>query len=193
MNVNSLGSRLCESRRRATDFLARNATPGLNQLYLRQGRWLAPGRDDEVLASEAFALANNLHVGDSISAVINGRQKQLGSSESPSRRSTSTRSSRATVARQQHFGVFWMNHEALSIAYDLDGAFNDLTLSLLRGASSDEVLKRRRRPHQALRRPRAPTTAKDQPSHNVLDNEIDRTATWVCSRRRCSWRWPRFC
>ena len=50
--------------------------PRLNQLYLRRGRQLEVGRDDEVLASEAFLKANELDVGDSIVAIINGRRKE---------------------------------------------------------------------------------------------------------------------
>ena len=30
----------------------------------------------------------------------------------------------------KHFGILWMEHEALSNAYDMDGAFNDVTFSL---------------------------------------------------------------
>jgi putative ABC transport system permease protein len=51
--------------------------PKLNQLYLRRGRQLSVGRDDEVLASEAFLTANKLDVGDTIVAIINGRRKEL--------------------------------------------------------------------------------------------------------------------
>src|SRR5690606_24795497 len=51
--------------------------PRLNQLYLRRGRPLAVGRDDEVLASAAFLTANELDVGSSITAIINGRRKEL--------------------------------------------------------------------------------------------------------------------
>src|SRR4029079_18103050 len=51
--------------------------PVLNQLFLRRGSWLTPRSDNEVLAGEAFAVANHLQVGDHLSAVINGRLKQL--------------------------------------------------------------------------------------------------------------------
>ncbi|CAE7517070.1 unnamed protein product, partial [Symbiodinium sp. CCMP2456] len=51
--------------------------PSLNRIYLRRGRLLAPGRDDEVLASEKFVDANNLRVGDSVTAILNGRKKTL--------------------------------------------------------------------------------------------------------------------
>ena len=38
-------------------------TPQLNRLFLRTGRWLAPGATDEVLVGEAFAAANQLRPG----------------------------------------------------------------------------------------------------------------------------------
>jgi len=38
----------------------------LNQLYLRTGTELDPGRDDEVLVSEEFAWAHGLNPGDSL-------------------------------------------------------------------------------------------------------------------------------
>ena len=34
--------------------------PMLNDLFLRRGRYIEPGRPDEVLISEAFSSANNL-------------------------------------------------------------------------------------------------------------------------------------
>ena len=51
--------------------------PVLNDLHLCEGRWIEPGRRDEVLVSEAFAEANGLHPGDRIGAVLNGRWQRL--------------------------------------------------------------------------------------------------------------------
>ena len=51
--------------------------PMLNQLHLRQGRWITPGRSSEIMLSEGFALANGLGPGDSVAAVINGRWQRL--------------------------------------------------------------------------------------------------------------------
>src|SRR5688500_1527570 len=101
--------------------------PRLNQLYLRRGRWLTPRSDDEVLASEAFVDANQLEVGDAFSAVINGRMKELqivGVVLSPEY--IYEIKPGGFVPDNRHFGVFWMNEEALSLAFDMDGAFNDL-------------------------------------------------------------------
>ena len=45
----------------------------LNDIFIRQGRYIEPGRGNEVLISEAFAEANQLQLGDSIGAIINGK------------------------------------------------------------------------------------------------------------------------
>jgi putative ABC transport system permease protein len=50
-------------------------TPELNRLFLRTGSWLPPGSRGEVLVSEAFAEANQLHPGDQLAMLLNGRRK----------------------------------------------------------------------------------------------------------------------
>ncbi|MEM6798221.1 MAG: FtsX-like permease family protein [Planctomycetota bacterium] len=117
--------------------------PMLNRVYIRRGRALEPGRDDEVLASEKFADANNLAVGDTVTAIINGRKKPLrivGVVLSPEY--VFQIKPGDFVPDPRHFGVFWMSHEALSMAFDMDGAFNDLSLSLMRGASEEQAIFR---------------------------------------------------
>ncbi|MGI9427460.1 MAG: ABC transporter permease, partial [Bythopirellula sp.] len=109
----------------------------------------------------------------SILAVINGRQKRLqivGIALSPEYIYEIKPGD--LLPDNQHFGVLWMNHEAISIAYDLEGAFNDVTLSLLRGASTAEVIQRLDeliKPYGGL----GSYARKDQPSHLFVDNEIE--------------------
>ncbi len=147
--------------------------PRLNQLFLRRGRWLTPRSDDEVLAGEAFVDANKLRVGDSISAVINGRLKELrivGVALSPEYIYEIKPGD--MVPDNRHFGVLWMNEEALSTAFDLDGAFNDLSVTLMRGANAADVIQR----IDELIEPYGGLGAferKDQLSHQFVQNEID--------------------
>src|SRR5688500_11120018 len=47
--------------------------PQVNDLFVRRGRWIEPGRPDEVLASENFVDAHGLEPGDEVPAIINGR------------------------------------------------------------------------------------------------------------------------
>src|SRR5690606_24191706 len=49
--------------------------PELNQLFLRSGRWLAPGSRGEVLVGEAFADANQLQPGDTLTMLLYGRRE----------------------------------------------------------------------------------------------------------------------
>jgi len=147
--------------------------PRLNQLYLRRGRQLAIGRDDEVLASEAFLNANKLDVGDSIVAIINGRRKELrivGVAFSPEY--VFQIKPGDMLPDPEHFGILWMEHEALSTAYDMDGAFNDVTISLSHGTSAEEVIYRIDRllePYGCL----GAFARKDQLSNMLLESDIE--------------------
>ncbi len=46
------------------------------------------------------------------------------------------------VPDDRRFGVFWMEEEQLAAVFDMEGAFNDLSVQLLRGVSEREVLTR---------------------------------------------------
>ena len=51
--------------------------PGLNGLHLRSGRYIEPNQSGEVIVGEAFAEVHALRPGDSLRAVINGRERSL--------------------------------------------------------------------------------------------------------------------
>ena len=119
------------------------AQPMLNDLCLRSGRYVEPGRDDEVIASEAFAVANQLKAGDSIGAVINGRWKRLrivGVALSPEY--IYEVGAGMIFPDNRRFGVLWMGAKALASAYNMEGAFNDVSLALASGASEPDVIER---------------------------------------------------
>ncbi len=117
--------------------------PQLNAVYLRRGRYIEPGRGDEVLASEGFADAHGFEPGDKIWAVINGRKKQLkivGIALSPEYIYSIRPGD--IFPDDKRFGVFWMGRRQLEAAFDMDGAFNDVCLTLMPGASEAEVIRR---------------------------------------------------
>jgi putative ABC transport system permease protein len=117
--------------------------PALCDVFLREGRYIEPGRPDEVLVSESFALANHLDPGDSIGAVINGRRRELrivGLALSPEY-IYAVRAGEL-LPDEARFGVLWMERRALASAFDMDGAFNNVVLKLMRGASDREVTER---------------------------------------------------
>ena len=115
--------------------------PRVNDLFIRRGRWIERGRPDEVLASEGFVLAHRLQLGDHVPAVINGRRRELtivGVALSPEY-IYSIRPGEM-VPDDTRFGVFWMDQQALGAAFDMEGGFNDVSLALDQGASTESVI-----------------------------------------------------
>ncbi len=151
--------------------------PRLNDLVLREGRWLRPGRPDEALVSEAFAEAHGYRPGDSLTAVINGTRRHLtiaGIALSPEY--VYILPPGQLMPDDRRFGVLWMGREALAAAFDLDGAFNDVALKLSPGTESRAVIERL----DALLRPYGTTGAfgrDDQTSNWFLSGEIRQLRT----------------
>jgi putative ABC transport system permease protein len=117
--------------------------PRVNRLALREGRLPQFGRPDEAVLTEPFAQAHALVPGDHLRAVINGRWRELtvvGIALSPEY--VYAIGPGALMPDDRRFGVLWMGHEALQAAFDLDGAFNDVSLALLRGTDPDAVIDR---------------------------------------------------
>ncbi|HSG01678.1 MAG TPA: FtsX-like permease family protein [Vicinamibacterales bacterium] len=117
--------------------------PRVNDVFLASGRLPEPGRDDEVLASQTFADANELEPGDSLAALINGRRRVLriaGLALSPEY--VYAIRPGELVADDERFGILWMNERALGAAFQMEGAFNDVALLLGPDASDQAVMAR---------------------------------------------------
>lgn len=117
--------------------------PALNQLALRTGRLPRLGRPDEAVLSEPFAEAHGLFPGTTFRAILNGHWRELrvvGIALSPE--FVYTIGPGALMPDDQRFGVIWMGHEALQAAFDLDGAFNNIAIGLLRGTDPSDVIRR---------------------------------------------------
>ena len=149
--------------------------PRMNLVTLRSGRSLGPdqsgGAAIEVLISQAFAQAHGLKPGARLSALINGRQRELvmvGTALSPEY----IFAGMAGMPDVRGFGVFWLDRELLAAAYDMRGAFNRVSVKLAPGASETAVIA-------GLADLLAPNGGReahgrgDQPSHLMLDNEIN--------------------
>jgi putative ABC transport system permease protein len=120
--------------------LPERGTPILNRLYLRQGTMPAPQSENEVLASEAFAAANHLEPGDTLSAILNGKRRILrivGIVLSPEYVYASPPGD--PIPDDKRFAILWMNHRALAAAFDMEGAFNDVSMSLAPGGQETRV------------------------------------------------------
>ena len=121
--------------------------------------------------------AHGLQLGDRFDAILNGRRQALtlvGTALSPEYIQQMRPGS--VFPDPKRFGVLWMERRALAQAYEMDGAFNDLSLRLRPGADSqavidqiDELLK----PYGGL----GAYARKDQLSHRFLEQELEQLGT----------------
>jgi putative ABC transport system permease protein len=148
----------------------------MNRVTVSSGRALDSGggtRSDgsiEVLVSEGFAQARQLRPGSTLHAVINGKRRTLvvvGTALSPE----FIFAGLWGMPDTRGFGVFWMDHDALAAAYDMQGAFNRVALKLAPGASEQAAIEGMSR---LLSRygGREAIGRTEQTSHAMLDNEI---------------------
>jgi putative ABC transport system permease protein len=147
--------------------------PELNDRYLRAGRRIEAGREGEVLVSEGFALAHRLEPGSDVAAVINGRKRHLrvvGVALSPEFIYLIREGD--ILPDDRRYGVFWMGQTDLAAAFDMKGAFNDLSLTLAPGSSVPEVIARLDRLLERYGGLGAFGRA-DQSSHKFVANELN--------------------
>jgi putative ABC transport system permease protein len=117
-------------------------TDGLNDLHLVQGRYIDPARSAEVIISGAFAEANAFVPGDQIEANINGRKRKLtivGIALSPEYIYEIRPGD--IFPDNRRYGIVWMNRRDLASAYQMDGAFNTVSLTLAPGAHEEDVIQ----------------------------------------------------
>lgn len=114
--------------------------PVFNEIYLRTGRMPRPGSTDEAVANEAFVLAHGLALGEEVHVIVSGRRQALrvvGVGLSPEYVYTVTSSG---LPDDKRFGVLWMDARGLAALADMEGRFDDLSVSLARGASERQVI-----------------------------------------------------
>lgn len=150
--------------------LAEPGDDALNQVFLRQGR--LPEQDWEVIAGEAFAQAHGLHPGDGFTAILNGRQQRLTLSGIGLAPDFIYQIRPGDVFPDfERFGILWLRRDALAHAFDLDGAFNQLSLRLQPGVVARDVID----PLDRLLQPFGGVGAHDrelQMSHRFLNEEL---------------------
>lgn len=151
--------------------------PRLNRLHLRRGRFLVPERDNEVIISEGFALANALDPGDRVSVVLNGRRETLDIvGVALSAEYIYALRGGEVLPDDRQFGILWINYDGLAAAFNMDGAFNDVTLTLASQGSEQAVidaLDRLLEPYGALG-----AHGRDQQlSHRFVSDEIRQQET----------------
>ncbi len=150
--------------------------PELNLVYLRRGRLPEPGRVDEVMVNESFATAHGFTIGARFRAILNGRKRALtvvGIALSPEY--IYAIGPGDLMPDYRRFAVMWMSEKALAGMFDLDGAFNSISLKLRQGANEADVM---RRLDDLLARygGTGAFARKDQLSHAFLDAELRQLA-----------------
>lgn len=120
-----------------------NGEPRINALLLRSGRWPDPNRPDEVLASEKFADAARIGLGDGINALLYGKRQHLrvvGTALSPEY--IYAIGPGQIFPDNRRFGVLWMGEEHLAAALDLTDGFNEALVRIDRNADASDVIRR---------------------------------------------------
>jgi putative ABC transport system permease protein len=147
----------------------------LNRVDLQRGLPLedATARGDgaiDALVSASFADAHRLAPGSTVHALVNGRRRALairGVATSPEH----VFAQLGGAPDVRGYGVFWVDERALAAAYDLEGAFDHVSIRLAPGADEASVIAevgRRLAPWGA----RDAHGRADQPSNRMLEDEL---------------------
>ncbi len=146
--------------------------PATNAIHLRRGRLPERDRDDEVVLLEAFAAAHGLEPGHRVPTVLNGKLRKLrvvGVALSPE--FVYALRPGAISDDPAGYAILWMNRAPLASAFQLDGAFNDVSLLLQPGASEPtvrEAVDRLLRPYGCD----GAVARQDQRSNKILTGEL---------------------
>lgn len=152
--------------------LPASGDPATNDIRLALGRLPLSGQDDEIVLLKSFADAYGLGPGNTVPVVLNRvlrRLRIVGLAESPEFVYAIRPGALANDPRR--YAVLWMPRQVVAAAFDLEGAFNEVSLRLQPGASAAQVL-------DALDRILAPygssgaIARKDQSSHRILTGEL---------------------
>ena len=115
----------------------------LNRLYIKRGRLVRPWSTDEVVITDTFADAHHLQPGDLLTAIIHGKRKRLtvvGVAVAPEY--VYQIAPGAMFPDFKRFGVLWMGRHALAAACNMEGSFNQVSLTLARHANEQDVIDR---------------------------------------------------
>lgn len=144
----------------------------VDDIHIREGRYVESGRAAEVVVNENFFVANGLQLGDTIRAVLNGVRREMrivGSALSPTHSYAVPPG--ALYPDDERYGIFWMSREVLGPNLDAKDAFNEVAVRLSRGASETAVIREIDRvldPYGGL----GAYGREDQISYKILNDEL---------------------
>lgn len=154
-----------------------DAPSPINSVYLVDGHMPRSTQPDEVLLLKPFAEAHGLQPGDDIAITMNGAQHTFtiaGLALSPE--FIYALPPGEFVVDAGRFAVFWAGEETMEAAYDLDGAFNEVVLTISRNANENDLISELDR----LLAPYGATGAfsrADQISNKYLVEELEQLRT----------------
>lgn len=149
----------------------------LSRLYLRRGSAPQPNDTRSVVIGEAFAETNGAAPGREIRVILNGRVQPFhitGVGLSPEY--VYAVKPGVPIPDDRFFAVLWVDRSAVEAAFDMNGAFNDLVVSLAPGADAKPVIAELDR----LLEPFGSVGAierRDQPSNRFLEDELSQQKT----------------
>ena len=144
----------------------------LNRITLLAGRMPEPARPEEAVVDRSFAEANALAPGDTVTAIVYGREIELkivGIALSPE--FIFTLGPGDFLPDEERFGIFWMGERALQAVTDRIGAINYLSVALDRNASEPQVIAQIDRLFEGYGGSGA-HGRKNHLSHSFLSNEL---------------------
>lgn len=155
--------------------------PRQNRLFLQSGRLPAPGTTREIVIGTAFAKAHGLQAGDTLQAIIYGRQQRftiVGTATSAEH--LYLISPGAMFPDDMRYTVLWLPERALAAALNMKGAFNEATFRLAPGADAQTVIAAIDR-LLARYGTTGATDRMEQVSHRMLYEEFRQlaTLTWM--------------
>ncbi len=154
-----------------------HGAPATNALRIRGGRLPEGGHDDEVVLLDSFARAHGLVPGDRVPVVMNGNLRRLqvvGVAQSPE--FVYAIRPGALADDPKRYAVLWMGRSAIAAAFQLGGAFNDVSLRMQPGSSEAAILATLDRilePYGS----RGSIGRKSQTSNRILTGELGQLGT----------------
>ncbi len=151
--------------------------PPLNDLSIQAGRYFDPARTDEIIVLDSFARAHGLEPGDSLNVIMRGVMRTyriVGLAMSPEFVFVSRRGE--FFPDDRTITVLWMPRETVEAAFEMEGGFNDVVVSLQPGARPEAVideLDRLLEPFGGL----GAYDRSDHPSNALVDNELEQLET----------------
>lgn len=145
----------------------------LAKLYMRRGSAPTPGDTRGVVVNEAFAEANNISPGMTVRVILNGRVESFHiTGIALSAEYVYAIKPGVPIPDDRHYAILWVDRAAAEPAFAMDGAFNDVVISLAPGADESDVIDeidRILQPYGSV----GAVARRDQPSNRFLEDELN--------------------